>query len=69
MSDVTIYTKPGCPFCAAAKEDMAGKGIDYTECDVTTDVSFREAAIKLAGAAKVPVIVRGQDVQVGFGGS
>lgn len=69
MSEVTIYTKPGCPYCAAAKEDMDGRGEAYSEYDVTSDSAHREAAVKLAGAAKVPVIVRGDDVQVGFGGS
>ena len=69
MSEIIIYTKPGCPYCAAAKEDMDGRGVSYTEYDVTTSDSHKEEAIRLAGAPKVPVIVRGDDVRVGFGGS
>lgn len=69
MSEVIIYTKPGCPFCAAAKEDLDGKGEPYTEYDVTADDAHRDAAVERAGAAVVPVIVRGDDVQVGFGGT
>lgn len=66
---VHIYTKPGCPYCAAAKEDMEEKGIPFTEHDVTSGADVKEEAIRIAGEAKVPVIVRGQDVSVGFGGS
>ncbi|MHB8793609.1 MAG: Uxx-star family glutaredoxin-like (seleno)protein [Thermoleophilia bacterium] len=67
--DVVIFTKPGCPYCAAAKADMAEKGIQYNERDVTSDPSVKEEAIRLAGQAAVPVIVRNGEVSVGFGGS
>ena len=70
MSDeVVIYTKPGCPYCKAAKEDFASRGITYRELDVTLDPAIREQAIAKAGVASVPVIVKGNDVSVGFGGS
>ena len=67
--EVVIFTKPGCPYCAAAKEDMADKGIVYEEQDVTSDPAVKEEAIRLAGKAAVPVIVRNGEVTVGFGGS
>ncbi len=66
---VTIYTKPGCPYCAAAKEDLGGRGISFIERDVTADPAAREEAIRLAGEARVPVIVEGERVTVGFKGS
>ncbi|RJQ42852.1 MAG: glutaredoxin family protein [Gaiellales bacterium] len=69
MSKVVIYTKPGCPYCAAAKEDMDKRGVTYTEHDVTASGDSKQEAIRLAGVAKVPVIVTNGDVQVGFGGS
>ncbi len=67
--DVVIYTKPGCPYCAAAKEDMADKGMRYEERDVTSDPAVKAEAIRLAGQAAVPVIVQDGEVSVGFGGS
>ncbi|MHB9053418.1 MAG: Uxx-star family glutaredoxin-like (seleno)protein [Thermoleophilia bacterium] len=67
--EIIIYTKPGCPYCAAAKEDFKEKGIEYTEYDVKSDPAIREKAIALAGLAAVPVIVRNGKVTVGFGGS
>ena len=33
----TIYTKPGCPYCAAAKQDLEARGVEYEEIDVYTD--------------------------------
>lgn len=67
--EVIIYTKPGCPYCAAAKEDFSSKGIAFVEHDVTADPGIKEEAIRIAGEAKVPVIVKGEEVTVGFGGS
>lgn len=69
MSEVTIYTKQGCPYCAAAKEHFAKEGIDYKEIDVFDVPGAKEEAIKLAdGKAIVPVIVTDGVVEVGFGG-
>ena len=67
--EVVIYTKPGCPYCKAAKEDLASRGIPYREMDVTADPAIKEEAVALAGKAAVPVIVTGGEVSVGFGGS
>ena len=67
--EVVIYTKPGCPYCKAAKEDLASRGVPFRELDVTSDPAIREEAIARAGMASVPVIVKGDEVSVGFGGS
>lgn len=71
MSDsLVIYTKPGCPYCAAAKEDFATRGLKYTEHDVTLDPAKKDEAIRLAkGVSAVPVIVDDGRITVGFGGS
>lgn len=69
MPEVTIYTKPGCPYCAKAKEHYASKGIDFKEIDVYDVPGAKEEAIKIAGGRKlVPIIVEDGNVQVGFGG-
>lgn len=67
--EVIIYTKPGCPYCKAAKEDLTGRGVPFRELDVTSDPAIKEEAIARAGVASVPVIVTGGEVTVGFGGS
>ncbi len=69
MSEVTIYTKQGCPYCAAAKEHYSKEGIVFTEIDVFDVPGAKEEAIKIAGGkALVPVIVKDGAVEVGFGG-
>ncbi len=69
MPDVTIYTKPGCPYCAAAREHYRDIGVDYKEIDVYTVKGAKDEAIRLAGGKSiVPVIVEDGKVQIGFGG-
>jgi glutaredoxin 3 len=68
MAEVTIYTKPGCPYCAAAKEHYSKLGISFTEIDVYDIAGAKEEAVRLAGRRIVPVIIEDGKVQVGFGG-
>jgi glutaredoxin 3 len=69
MKDVTIYTKPGCPYCAAAKENYAKAGIAFKEIDVYAVKGAREKAIELSGGkAIVPIIVEDGKVIIGYGG-
>jgi len=66
---VTIYTKPGCPFCMAAKADLKLKGVAYTEYNVKADAQRLEEMLQLnGGQRKVPTIVDGERVTVGFAG-
>ena len=69
MSEVTIYTKPGCPYCAAALEDLKKRGVSYTEFDVTSSKKSADDALKHSkGQRIVPIIVTGSEVQLGFNG-
>lgn len=69
MPEVTIYTKPGCPYCAAAKEHYTKEGIPFKEIDVYSVKGAKEEAIRVAGGkAIVPVIIEDGVVKVGFGG-
>lgn len=70
MSDVTIYTKTGCPYCAAAKEHYRKNGVDFREIDIFAVDGAKDEASRLAGGErKVPVIVEDGKVKVGFGGA
>lgn len=66
---VIIYTKPGCPYCDAAKKDLEERGVKYEERS-TQDGATVVAEIKRLSDGKciVPVIVTGEEVKVGFGG-
>jgi glutaredoxin len=34
---VELYTTPGCPYSAAAREDLEWRGVDFVEYDVEQD--------------------------------
>jgi glutaredoxin len=69
MSNVTIYTKKGCPYCAAAKKHYTEQGIQYKEIDVHETPGAQEEVLKLSkGKPVVPIIVEDGNIKVGFGG-
>ena len=69
MTQATIYTKPGCPYGAAAKDDLARRGIRYAERNVKADPVALRRMLELNGNRRqVPTIVQGEQVTVGFHG-
>ena len=69
MSDVTIFTKPGCPYCAAARDDLQHRGVDYEEFNVKADKAALKRMLDLNGGRRqVPTILTGGKVTVGFNG-
>ncbi len=70
MTTAKIFTKIGCPYCAAAKDDFRSRGVDFEEFDVHNVPGAAEDAQRLQGGTRrVPVIVEGGKVTIGFGGS
>jgi glutaredoxin 3 len=65
-----IYTKPGCPYCAAAKQDLEARGVSYQEIDVYTTPGAREELAELTGGANVvPVVIEPDgEVRIAAGG-
>lgn len=51
MKKIEIYTKSYCPYCTQAKELMDGKGVKYTEFDVTDDEKMQKEMLERAGGA------------------
>ena len=69
MSEVTIYTKEDCPYCAAAKKHYTDQGIVYKEIDIHATEGAKEKVLELTGGERiVPVIVEDGKVTAGFGG-
>ena len=69
MAETIIYTKPGCPYCAAALDDLRARKVPFTPLDAQGDRKAREEMRKLSGGLTVPVIVSPDgSVSVGFGG-
>jgi len=67
---VTLYTKPGCPHCTAARNDLIARGVQYEEIDVTATPGAEERLAELTfGTMLVPVIVEEDgEVRVAAGG-
>ncbi|MCK5125948.1 MAG: hypothetical protein KAR42_06815 [candidate division Zixibacteria bacterium] len=69
MSDVRIFTKPGCPYCAAAKEHFSGNDVSFEEINVIGNPAAQEELLKLSNGEKiVPVIIDSGEVKIGWGG-
>lgn len=69
QGDASVYTKPGCPYCAAAKDDLEKRGIRYTEHNVKADRGALRRMLELnGGQRRVPTIVQDGQVTVGFHG-
>jgi glutaredoxin 3 len=70
MSETLIYTKPGCPYCAAAMDDFKRRNVSFRQIDVQHDLAARDAMRQLSGGLKVPTIVHPDgSVSVGFDGA
>jgi len=67
---VTLYTKPGCPYCMAARNDLVARGVQYEEIDVNGTPGAEERLAELTfGTMLVPVIVEEDgEVHVAVGG-
>ena len=67
---VTLYTKPGCPYCMAARNDLVARGVEYQEIDVTSTPGGEEQLAELTlGTMLVPVIVAEDgEVRIAAGG-
>ncbi len=69
MNKAIIYTKTGCPYCAAAKEDLEKRGIPYEEINITEHPEMRSKVIETTGGKNiVPVIIEGGTIIIGFSG-
>jgi glutaredoxin len=70
MEKTRIYVKDGCPYCAAALEDLEKRGVDFQMFNVKQDPKAAEEALKHSnGQRMVPIIVQENgEVQVGFNG-
>jgi glutaredoxin 3 len=70
MSDVIIYTKPGCPYCAKAKDWYTQQGIVFEERNAQDNREFRKEMFSYSdGDPTVPVIIiDGKLKQIGWEG-
>jgi glutaredoxin 3 len=61
MTQVTIYTKPYCPFCVRAVSLLEKKGVPFTEIDAAFDPAKRSEMVERSGGrATFPQIFVGE---------
>lgn len=53
---VKIYTRPGCGYCAAARELLQQKAVKFADFNVAGDCGLREEMEQLSGGHTVPQI-------------
>ena len=70
MSDVIIYTKPGCPHCAKAKEWYNEQGIPFEERNAQDNLEYRREMFSYSdNDPTVPtIVVDGKLKQIGWEG-
>ena len=65
-TDLLIYTKQWCPFCAKAKALLRAKGVAWDEADVTDDEARQAEMIARSGRRSVPQIFLGGEHVGGY---
>lgn len=70
MSEVVMYTKPRCPYCAKAKDWYNEKNIAFTEKNAQDNREYRKEMFAFSdNNPTVPVIVEdGKLKQIGWEG-
>ena len=70
MSAIIIYGKLSWPYTIKAREAFEGEGREVDYRDVVQDPGLIDEMLKASGGKRqVPVIVDGEKVQIGFGGT
>lgn len=64
MVDVTIYTRPGCPYCARALDLLTRKGVEFNEINAGVTPELRAEMQERSGRNTFPQIFVGS-VHVG----
>ena len=67
---LTIYTKPGCPYCQKARDFYNSKGIAFDDLNAQDNLEYRKEMLRITnGNPTVPTIVEdGKLKQIGWEG-
>jgi glutaredoxin len=67
---VLIFGKDGCPYTEAARDEYEGRRVPFEYLNVKKDKSALARMLEFSkGDRRVPVIVDGGEVTIGFGGT
>ena len=59
MPNVTLYTKPFCPYCVRAMSLLEKKGVEFTEIEAAFDPEKRQEMNQRSGRNTFPQIFIG----------
>lgn len=59
MANVTIYTKPFCPYCIRAVSLLEEKGVEFTEIEAAFDPEKKAEMVQRSGRMTFPQIFIG----------
>ena len=63
MTDIEIYTRPGCGYCVSAKRLLSSRDLDYVEHDTAKDQQrFAEMLQRTKGRTFPQIFIDGQSV-------
>jgi glutaredoxin 3 len=60
MTEVVIYTRPFCGFCARALKLLSDKGVPFTEIEAGMDPAKRKEMVERSGRTTFPQIFVGE---------
>jgi glutaredoxin len=67
---ILLYGKETCPYTTRARKEFAERGVAFKYIDVQTNAIALKRMLRLTdGDRRIPVIVTGDEVSVGFGGT
>lgn len=66
MADLVMYTMRTCPTCERARRDLTADGVEFEERDIDGNPQWLEEASSMA--VTVPILVRGDKIEVGWKG-
>lgn len=67
---VIVFGKDACPYTQAALEDCEQRGVEFEYVDVKKSKPDLDRMLVFSkGQRRVPVIVDGDKVKIGFGGT
>ena len=66
MAELIMYTLRTCPTCERARKDLTADGVDFEERVIDDNVEWFDEASQLG--LTVPILVRGDTVEVGWKG-
>ena len=61
-TNITVYTKTGCPWCNGVISFLDENNIQYEERNVSENKAFYDQMVDISGQTKAPVIDMGGEV-------